>query len=149
MKIVVRPHIHIYFFLSTSASFPVLYYCWSRVYPYLIMSTKRWGRLLTVQDSLVSLKKILWMAYEVNSKDNRKHGSYQIFLKSAKNSVLHFGKIIQWMIVLMRWCTSAFWLFVFMIMFFWNRAELDRSYLKLFIQLKYRLPLRRAIAVLF
>lgn len=75
------------------------------------MSTKTRGRFLIMRDSLVSLKKILWMAYEVNSKDNRKHGSYQIFLKTAKNSVLHSGKVSQWMIVLMRWCNSAFWLF--------------------------------------
>lgn len=31
----------------------------------------------------------------VNSKDNRKHVSYQVFLKTAKNSVLPIGKISQ------------------------------------------------------
>lgn len=73
------------------------------------MSTKRWRRFLTVQDSLVSLKKI-WMAHEVSSKDNRKYVNYQVFLKTAKNSIRPIGKISQWMIVLMRWQNSAFWL---------------------------------------
>lgn len=48
--------------------------------------------------------------HEVNRKDSRKHISYQVFLKTAKNSVLPFGKISQWMIVLMRWQNSAYWL---------------------------------------
>lgn len=104
LELVIRLHNNIYFFLNPSgkftflkayfpllflntASFPVLYNCWQWVYPYLITSNMRWRRFLTVQDSLVSLKKISWMVYEVNSKDNRKNSRYQVFLKTAKNSV--------------------------------------------------------------
>lgn len=39
-----------------------------------------------LQDLLVSLTEIIWTAYEDNSKDNRKHGNYQIFVKTTKNS---------------------------------------------------------------